>query len=737
MNSNRRLPRVALTLMIMFALAAISSACDDGGGQTCADDNECPLGQRCVLGTCEEAPPTGCEEDEDCPPGESCVVGTCSGSLEDGVIPDGGDMVSQNCPSGVAPVAGELKFNEIHAAPDSGADDVNCDGVTSADDEFIEIVNDSDKTLDLGGIQLLEDGEARHTFGGCLQPGRGLVLYNKSLSPDCGVSELGETLAFSSRDSFALNNSGGDNLVLEGGGTTLDEVSVPSLSSRSSWTRAPDFTGEFTEHATILGVDARFSMGRCVGGGPLERGCMLPGLETCGNETCEPPETAENCPSDCAIDCPTGTPPAAGELKLNEIHAAPDSGADDVNCDGINSQDDEFIEIVNDTDRELDITGVELLENGSAKHTFAGCLAAGRGIVVYNKQLQPMCTSAELGETLAFPADDSFTLTNGGGEVIALQLDTTVLDEVTTPDLGSRDSYTRAPDFSGDFTMHSSIPNVDARFSVGRCVGGGPLERGCALPMGAMCDDGTCDPGEDANSCPADCTGVCGDGVCDMTEDETSCAMDCAPVCGDGVCAATENPTDCPDDCMETCDPPGVDDLVLNEVLYDPSSVASAMPFQQTGDANCDGSTSSTQDEFVEIVNVSAAAVNLNGVQVVKDGGQVAEFTSDECLAPDQALLVFGGGAASCAEFSDSVTLVDGLQLSNTGATVEIQDANGTAFTLGTLTYADGDATDTSLVRSPELTGSTFVPFDTVITDGTLQSPGTCADGSAFSTGCN
>ena len=85
----------------------------------------------------------------------------------------------------------------------------------------------------------------------------------------------------------------------------------------------------------------------------------------------------------------------------------------------------------------------------------------------------------------------------------------------------------------------------------------------CWDSTGWTCDvsrwaDGVCDcPG--ASGCtlpdlcdcgPGDCAIVCGDGYCDPTaEDTTNCVADCGSACGDGVCNGTEDSTTCCDDC--------------------------------------------------------------------------------------------------------------------------------------------------------------------------------------------
>jgi probable HAF family extracellular repeat protein len=73
--------------------------------------------------------------------------------------------------------------------------------------------------------------------------------------------------------------------------------------------------------------------------------------------------------------------------------------------------------------------------------------------------------------------------------------------------------------------------------------------------------DGSCDLGENCNSCADDCVSFdgsqsCGDGICQPSigEDCLSCAPDCrgkpSPYCcGDGVCDPGESQCDCPVDC--------------------------------------------------------------------------------------------------------------------------------------------------------------------------------------------
>lgn len=102
---------------------------------------------------------------------------------------------------------------------------------------------------------------------------------------------------------------------------------------------------------------------------------------------------------------------------------------------------------------------------------------------------------------------------------------------------------------------------------------GDPPPSGPDAGSKAVCGDHTCEAGETAQSCPADCGGggTCGNHVCESGEQQ-SCPQDCSTatcnnhvceageqqtcpqdctqaVCGNGVCEAGETPTTCAADC--------------------------------------------------------------------------------------------------------------------------------------------------------------------------------------------
>lgn len=75
---------------------------------------------------------------------------------------------------------------------------------------------------------------------------------------------------------------------------------------------------------------------------------------------------------------------------------------------------------------------------------------------------------------------------------------------------------------------------------------------------GAVCGNSICENGENATSCPGDCSSgpVCGNSICEQGETATSCPSDCSsgPVCGDFYCDPPETSSTCPTDCGTVSD---------------------------------------------------------------------------------------------------------------------------------------------------------------------------------------
>ena len=167
---------------------------------------------------------------------------------------------------------------------------------------------------------------------------------------------------------------------------------------------------------------------------------------------------------------------------------------------------------------------------------------------------------------------------------------------------------------------------------------------------------------------------------------------------------------------------PAVPVVIINELLADPAS-------GDAGDANGDGTRSSQQDEFVELVNTSTFGADLSGWTLSDGVGVRYTFPDGTWLAPGAAAVVFGGGKIdTLAEAHAAVQwfVAKGLGLNNSGDDVRLVAADGS--TIDWVTYGSEGGKDKSLVRATD--GDPKAPY--VQHAGAGWSPGTKADGSEF-----
>lgn len=211
---------------------------------------------------------------------------------------------------------------------------------------------------------------------------------------------------------------------------------------------------------------------------------------------------------------------------INEVLFDPPGGdPGDANGDGTRSaSEDEFIEFVNDSDQEFDLSGYTLydatnLASGEPNHTFpAGTIVPAGGVYVlfgggspsgdFGDALVGVSTSGNLNLS---NADDVITLLDTDGNTV-LTFDTQ--GEGAGIDFGADQSVTRFPDINGDFTLHTTA-NADLLYSPGKKVDGTNLGTGGGNPgLGFRINEVLFDP-------PADLPGDAnGDGVRSASEDE-------------------------------------------------------------------------------------------------------------------------------------------------------------------------------------------------------------------------
>ncbi len=189
--------------------------------------------------------------------------------------------------------------------------------------------------------------------------------------------------------------------------------------------------------------------------------------------------------------------PGAGLVVLNEVLADP-SGTD-INGDGVaDAHEDEFIELLNTSGFEVDLTGMSVQVGDRVVHTFGPrCLAARTALVLFGGG-----TPVALDGPVAV-ADYKLKLTNSGSQVVLLAHDNAVLDGYAYGAEGDgAHSLARHPDGTGTWAPHpTSDASTDGAtahvaHSAGRCT------NYAAFPD---CDPGHADLGDDRLADPPQC----------------------------------------------------------------------------------------------------------------------------------------------------------------------------------------------------------------------------------------
>jgi hypothetical protein len=167
------------------------------------------------------------------------------------VCPDiTGEIANNGCP-----FLGFL-INEVLYDPDAGdAGDANNDGIRDANqDEFIEFFN-SGPQIDISSYTVSDESGVRHTFptGTILGLNKVLVLFgggNPSMAPGAFGGALVQT---ASTGLLNITNAGDIMTMRDTTGNVVVVFDTYPLSGNpnEAYTRNPDLTGDFTQHATI------------------------------------------------------------------------------------------------------------------------------------------------------------------------------------------------------------------------------------------------------------------------------------------------------------------------------------------------------------------------------------------------------------------------------------------------------------------------------------------------------
>lgn len=170
--------------------------------------------------------------------------------------------------------------------------------------------------------------------------------------------------------------------------------------------------------------------------------------------------------------------------------------------------------------------------------------------------------------------------------------------------------------------------------------------------------------------------------------------------------------------------------LILNEICYDPSNSG------LVGDTNGDGAYAQAEDEFVELVNLSSASIDVSGYAIY-DLENLAINTPNHTIPagtvipPGGVLVIFGGGTPT-GSFGGAIvqtSTTGNMNLNNAGDIFYLYDASGNEVLSYDIEPLSNNPNE-SYTRNPDLTGD-FVQHSDA-NAALLFSPGTKIDGSAF-----
>ena len=161
--------------------------------------------------------------------------------------------------------------------------------------------------------------------------------------------------------------------------------------------------------------------------------------------------------------------------------------------------------------------------------------------------------------------------------------------------------------------------------------------------------------------------------------------------------------------------------IFITEILADPAGGTA-------GDANADGITSSTQDEFFELLNLGLDPVDLSSWSMKDAVSTRHVFPANTLLDPYNFLVVFGGGSPNLPGVDYQTASTGGLSLNNSGDTVSIFDNSG--FLMDQVIYGTLADHDQSLAKFPEGSASGFVLHSSLPeAQGRVFSPGKTVGG--------
>lgn len=685
---------------------------------------------------------TGCAEDDcavdaDCPAGRLCRLGLCvlnpNGPTD---VPGGEVDASVDVPPLTCAPAGpnDLVLTEILADPGGKDPDGNGDPNNTAD-EFVEFVNVGSSAVALTNVTIVTKAEFALPAI-CLEPNAAFVLWGTQLTNGGGIVQL-----------FAQGIEADSHEYGSEGGKAQSLTRADQLDKASDWVL----------HSSIATTD--FSPGFCPNGNPFPNCTGIPVVEdgTDGGEVSG--EVSGEVGDGETIPSCSGEAPLVADLVINEILADP--GDIDTNGDGVTSSStgDEFLEIVSLASADLDLGGVTVEDKAGGTYEIpAGtCLAPSQVLLLINNY-DGTTSTATFPDAVVLSMGNAFQLNNTSETVIVKDSAGGELINIVYGGEANGDEAINLEielDPTSGFTKHSAISDANgALSSPGTCRTGQAFPN-CAVevepgpevgdtdggdvPVGDTEDDGA-GPDVDPDAI-VDVPDTAGELPLDVPQDMTPDTPIDTPVDGptDVPTDVTPDtptdtpmdiPVDTPDAAACTAAAPTAGQLVISEVMANPNDGAGGFDF------NNDGVYSGTADEYVEIINMSGGPLNIDGVLLQVDTPTLntkLTIATTVCLPAQGAILVFGGGTPNLAVGAEvMVFAASGLALNNPGDTVAVVAADGLTQ-LDMFTYASSTAA-VSWAADPEGSTNFVLHGEATTSAGATASPGTCSDGSPFTT---
>jgi len=404
------------------------------------------------------------------------------------------------------------------------------------------------------------------------------------------------------------------------------------------------------------------------------------------------------------------------QVVLNEVLPAP--GTDWTNNGIFSSSEDEWIEIMNVGPTEVAVDGYFVGDASGGAQTprfgLTGTLAPGEHLFITGEH------ASDWESANGFPSL-GLSLNNAGDTVYLFQVagaETTVVDSVSYgTELGENVSLGRVPDGTGAWTVSDAL----VEHGTGPQPTPGGANGGIAAPVilessvtpafpgpsdpimvGAVAADSDgiaeCALRLRTNGGPAQTLAMTrtegadtwGTWEIGLPAQSAGTSLGVTVRVSDGSLITETNE-------VEVLVGLGVVTVALNELLADP-------PPDLAGDANGDGVRSTSDDEFVELLNHTESSVDLTGWSLHDASALRHAFDDGLVLAPGEFYVVFGGGAPAGIPSRFAVASTGGLSLNNTAEEVRLLGPD--QLPRDTHPYGSEGNADESMIRVPDGTGA-------------------------------